>query len=86
MWAWAVNGSVEVTVQDHGPGVPEDKREQVFDKFVRLDNQPGGSGLGLAICRGIVQAHGGRIWVETNPDQGSTFAFSLPAAHQGQTA
>jgi signal transduction histidine kinase len=84
--ARAVNGSVEVAVQDHGPGVPEDKREQVFDKFVRLDNQPGGSGLGLAICRGIVQAHGGRIWVETNPDQGSTFAFSLPAAQQGQPA
>jgi signal transduction histidine kinase len=82
--AWAVNGSVEVTVQDHGPGVPEDKREQVFDKFVRLDNQPGGSGLGLAICRGIVQAHGGRIWVEANPDQGSTFAFSLPALQHGE--
>ncbi len=83
--ARAVNGSVEIAVQDRGPGVPEDKREQVFDKFVRLDgsNQPGGSGLGLAICRGIVQAHGGRIWVEANPDQGSTFAFSLPAAHQG---
>jgi two-component system sensor histidine kinase KdpD len=81
--ARAVNGSVEVAVQDHGPGVPDDKREQVFDKFVRLDNQPGGSGLGLAICRGIVQAHGGRIWVEANPDQGSTFAFSLPAAPRG---
>jgi two-component system, OmpR family, sensor histidine kinase KdpD len=86
--ARAVNGSVEVAIQDHGPGVPDDKREQVFDKFVRLDNQPGGSGLGLAICRGIVQAHGGRIWVEANPsDQGgSTFAFSLPALQHSQAA
>ena len=84
--ARAVNGSVEVAVQDHGPGVPEDKREQVFDKFVRLDDQPGGSGLGLAICRGIVQAHGGRIWVEANRDRGSTFAFSLPAVRKGHPA
>ena len=84
--ARAVNGSVEVAIQDQGPGVPEEKRAQVFDKFVRLDHQPGGSGLGLAICRGIVQAHGGRIWVEANPDQGSTIAFSLPALHQGGPA
>jgi signal transduction histidine kinase len=86
--ARAVDGHVEVAVQDQGPGVPEDKREQVFDKFVRLDgsNHPGGSGLGLAICRGIVQAHGGRIWVEANPDQGSTFAFSLPTAPQPRPA
>src|SRR5919202_4509722 len=83
--ARAVDGHVEGAVQDHGPGVPEDKREQVFDKFVRLDgsSHPGGSGLGLAICRGIVQAHGGRIWVEPNADQGSTFAFSLPAVRTG---
>jgi signal transduction histidine kinase len=82
--ARAINGHVEVAVEDHGPGIPENQREQVFDKFVRLDgsgsNQPGGSGLGLAICRGIVQAHGGRIWVEPNAHQGSTFAFSLPTA------
>jgi two-component system sensor histidine kinase KdpD len=81
-----VNGHVEVAVQDHGPGIPEEQREQVFDKFVRLDNQPGGSGLGLAICRGIVQAHGGRIWVEANPEQGSTFAFSLPTAPRSTPA
>ena len=84
--ARAVDGHVEVAVQDHGPGVPEDKRELVFDKFVRLDNHPGGSGLGLAICRGIVQAHGGRIWVEANRDRGSTFAFSLPAVRKGHPA
>lgn len=87
--ARGVNGHVEVAVLDQGPGVPEDKREQVFDKFVRLDSDaasPGGTGLGLAICRGIVQAHGGRIWVERNADQGSTFAFSLPSAGEAGAA
>ena len=76
--ARAANGSVEVAVQDCGPGVPEDKREQVFDKFVRLDDQPGGSGLGLAICRGIVQAHGGRIWVESELGRGTAVHFTIP--------
>jgi signal transduction histidine kinase len=87
--ARAVDGHVEVAVLDQGPGVPGDKRDQVFDKFVRLEGagaQPGGTGLGLAICRGIVQAHGGAIWVESNADRGSTFAFSLPTARAANTA
>jgi signal transduction histidine kinase len=70
-----------VAVVDSGPGIPADKREQIFEKFVRLDegdrSAVGGSGLGLAICRGIVQAHGGEIWVESDQGNGSTFAFSL---------
>jgi signal transduction histidine kinase len=74
--------SVAVAVVDRGPGIPADKREQVFEKFVRLDegdrSAVGGSGLGLAICRGIVQAHGGTIWVESEQGSGSTFAFNLP--------
>jgi two-component system sensor histidine kinase KdpD len=80
--ARTINGCVEVAVVDQGPGIPPDQREQVFEKFVRLngseDRASGGSGLGLAICRGIVQAHGGQIWVEGEQGRGSTFAFRLP--------
>jgi signal transduction histidine kinase len=86
--ARAVDGRVEVAVADGGPGIPPDKRELVFEKFVRLPGERGprvgGTGLGLAICRGIVQAHGGRIWVESDGGSGSTFAFSLPTAGEAR--
>ena len=66
--------SVVVSVVDHGPGIPAEMRDQIFEKFVRLDEGDraavGGSGLGLAICRGIVQAHGGAIWVESERGKG----------------
>jgi signal transduction histidine kinase len=82
--ARALDGHVEVAVADRGPGIPADKRERVFERFVRLNERDaghlGGSGLGLAICRGILQAHGGRIWLESPSGQGSTFVFSLPAS------
>lgn len=75
---------VVVEVVDRGPGIPAEQREQVFEKFVRLDNEERsgstGTGLGLAICRGIVRAHGGAIWVESEIGRGSTFAFTLPAS------
>jgi signal transduction histidine kinase len=74
--------SVAVSVVDRGGGIPAEMRDQIFEKFVRLDEgdraSVGGSGLGLAICRGIVQAHGGAIWVESERGKGSTFAFNLP--------
>jgi NtrC-family two-component system sensor histidine kinase KinB len=73
---------VYIWVQDHGPGIPASEHERIFDKFTRLmtENGPKGLGLGLAYCRLAVQAHGGKIWVESEHGVGSRFTFSLPAA------
>ncbi len=73
---------VKVSVSDQGPGIPSELRERIFERFFRADHRGDrpGTGLGLAICRGIVEAHGGRIWVESQPGQGSVFAFTLPIA------
>lgn len=77
--AAAGEGEVIVTVADRGPGVPAGEEERVFDKFQRVGSTAGaGIGLGLTICRGIVTAHGGRIWVERRPGGGACFRFSLP--------
>jgi NtrC-family two-component system sensor histidine kinase KinB len=72
VWVW---------VQDHGTGIPASEHERIFDKFTRLksENGPKGLGLGLAYCRLAVQAHGGKIWVESELGVGSRFTFSLPA-------
>jgi two-component system sensor histidine kinase KdpD len=70
---------IVVEVVDHGPGLMPGDEEHVFDKFYRA--QPAnvrGVGLGLTICRGIVQAHGGRIWAENRPEGGAVFRFTLP--------
>ncbi len=69
-------GLLRAQVIDHGSGVPESEHERIFQTFYTLDSQ--GSGLGLAICRGIIGAHGGRIWVESPPEGGSCFVFVLP--------
>ncbi len=71
---------VAISVADHGPGIPEEDRELVFDKFYRLraSRQIGGTGLGLTICKAIVEAHGGRIWVSGNPGGGALVTFILP--------
>lgn len=70
---------VRCTVLDMGPGIPEEDREKVFDRFAQLGGRRRGAGLGLAFCRLTVQAHGGRIWIEDNPaGQGSAFVFTLP--------
>ncbi|MGE0548494.1 MAG: PAS domain S-box protein [Kofleriaceae bacterium] len=69
-------------VTDQGRGIPADKLELVFERFQQLEysdsRDRGGSGLGLAICRSIVTRHGGQIWVESTPGQGSTFYFTIP--------
>jgi signal transduction histidine kinase len=71
-------------VQDNGPGIPEGESEHIFDKFTRLKNKTGANGLGvgLAFCKLAVQGHGGKIWVEPAPEQGSKFLFTLPVAKE----
>jgi len=77
--------NVSISVHDQGRGIPRDKLPYLFRKFSQVHAQSGrsleGSGLGLAICKGIVEAHGGRIWAHSpGPDQGATFTFTLPIA------
>jgi two-component system sensor histidine kinase KdpD len=78
--ARAGDGVVSVAVADRGPGLPPGEEGRIFEKFYRApDPTPtAGVGLGLTICRGIVQAHGGRIWAENRPDGGAVFRFTLP--------
>ncbi len=72
---------IEVAVGDTGPGIPPELRSKLFQKFVSGKHQRGnGSGLGLAFCRLAVEAHGGRIWAESEPGRGATFRFTLPLA------
>jgi two-component system sensor histidine kinase KdpD len=78
-----VDGSVELRVIDHGPGIPKAEQERIFDQFYRV-NHPGqrsdGTGLGLSICRGLVEAMRGKLWVETAPGGGASFVLRLPRA------
>lgn len=78
------DADVLVSVSDQGEGIPVEFLDQVFERFFQIDGAStrriGGSGLGLSISRGIVEAHGGRIWAESTPGQGSTFRFTLPLA------
>lgn len=76
---------VTISVRDRGIGIPKGERAHVFDRYYRARNAAiqsfGGLGLGLFICRDIVERSGGRIWVESEPGQGSTFFVELPRAH-----
>ncbi|HEU5085791.1 MAG TPA: ATP-binding protein, partial [Roseiflexaceae bacterium] len=69
---------VVVSVADRGPGLPQGEEQRVFEKFYRASSTPGGAGLGLAICKGIVEAHGGRIWAEQRSGGGAVFQFTIP--------
>jgi NtrC-family two-component system sensor histidine kinase KinB len=75
---------VEVSVQDMGPAIPESERERIFNKFTRLRGKDklSGLGIGLAFCRLAIEGHGGRIWVDSENNQGNTFAFTLPVASE----
>ncbi len=80
--AEAKEGTVRIFVDDDGAGIPAAERDRVFDRFHRVeasrDRSSGGSGLGLAIARSIVEAHGGRIWIDDSPLGGARIAFELP--------
>ena len=86
--AEANNGSFYVSVRDTGPGISPADQAKLFQEFQQADNaitkKKGGTGLGLAISKRIIEMHGGKIWVESQPGQGSTFAFTLPVIVERQ--
>ncbi len=70
---------LHVSVRDTGPGIPHDKKDKIFERFVQLAAQDrGGLGLGLHISKMLIEAHQGRLWVQSKPGEGSTFFFALP--------
>ncbi|HEY7063792.1 MAG TPA: ATP-binding protein [Chloroflexota bacterium] len=74
-------GAVRVIVTDRGPGIPEAALPRLFDSFYRVDEggpRPQGQGVGLAVARGLIEAHGGRIWATNRAGGGATFTFTLP--------
>jgi signal transduction histidine kinase len=81
--AKAVNGHLNISVVDTGPGIPEEHQARIFEQFHQVDSSntkaKGGTGLGLAIAKQIVEMHGGRIWVESTVGKGSTFQMEIPA-------
>jgi len=75
-------GNVIISVEDHGIGMPPEVVSNLFNRFYQakevVSGKTQGTGLGLTICKGIVEAHGGKIWVESQPGKGSKFSFSIP--------
>jgi two-component system sensor histidine kinase KdpD len=75
-------GFVQINVSDQGPGIPPAEHKKVFKAFKRGENVENGSvqgaGLGLAICKGLVEAHGGRIWIKKKNTPGATISFTIP--------
>jgi signal transduction histidine kinase len=78
------DGCIRLSVSDTGPGISADEHERIFNKFYQITEnggpKPKGTGLGLAISKTLVELHGGKIWVDSEPGHGSTFYFTLPAA------
>jgi signal transduction histidine kinase len=86
--AAATDGSFHLSVRDTGPGISAADQAKLFQEFQQADNaitkKKGGTGLGLAISKRIIEMHGGRIWVESQVGQGSTFSFTLPVIVEQQ--
>ncbi|MEA2513644.1 MAG: two-component system, OmpR family, sensor histidine kinase KdpD, partial [Thermomicrobiales bacterium] len=80
-----VSGAIELTVRDTGPGIGPKDLPHLFDKFYRAEQtgRVSGTGIGLAIAKGLVEAHGGRIWAESRVGEGTTFRFTLPLSDPG---
>ena len=77
----ANDGEVRISVADTGPGIAREDRERIFEEFQQTEAgiaQREGTGLGLALSKRLVELHGGRIWLESEPGHGSTFHFTLP--------
>jgi two-component system phosphate regulon sensor histidine kinase PhoR len=77
-----IENDIEICVADSGPGISAEHLPRLFERFYRVDKarsrELGGTGLGLSIVKHIVQAHGGRVWVESTPGHGSQFYFTIP--------
>jgi NtrC-family two-component system sensor histidine kinase KinB len=84
--AMRAGSKIHISVTDNGAGIPYEYQSRIFDKFVQVKTQKdlGGSGLGLAICKEIVRAHGGTIWVDSQPGEGSTFTFTVPVGSENE--
>jgi signal transduction histidine kinase len=80
------DSNVIFSVEDNGQGIPPEKVDKLFQKFYQIDTsstrQHGGTGLGLVICKGIVEAHGGKIWVDQSYKGGTSIKFSLPRSRK----
>ena len=76
-----MEGEVITSVEDQGSGIPKADQLRIFERFYKVDRarvRGGGTGLGLSIARNVLEQHGGRIWVESEEGEGSTFSFALP--------
>lgn len=73
---------MQINVVDNGEGIPKEYQDKIFDKFMQVETKKLGkkfdTGLGLTFCKLAVEAHGGKIWVESELDKGSTFSFTIP--------
>ncbi len=84
---YAAGRHIQISVQDNGVGIPAEEQGKIFERFYRAENplsvEAGGAGLGLAVAKALAEANRGRIWVESEPGQGSTFSVALPIAPAG---